>query len=135
MRGSKKTQFSEQGSTPGYQCFRPAFFLEEGREIEMMTATGMPVWEGYEQGFKRTACWRCPGQCHQQAQALAKYFPGLCEEIRKLERRYGKIRPMNDKSFDDILYGKEKNEEGTIEGDYTSEAPSPVAPIDDDLPF
>lgn len=136
VRGSKKTQFSEQGSTPGYQCFRPAFFLEEGNEIEMMTATGMPVWEGYKLGFKRTACWLCPGMNHIQAQCLNKEYPGLCNEIRKLERRYGKIRPMNDKSFDDILYGKGKDNRGYIDGDYESNPVETTSTVEDDeLPF
>lgn len=120
VRGSKKTQFSEQGSTPGYQCFRPAFFLEEGKELDIMKAVGMPIWEGYGLGFKRTACWLCPGMNHSQAQCLNKQYPGLCNEIRKLEKRYGKIRPMNDKSFDDILYGKGKKPDGSMDGDYES---------------
>lgn len=110
-RGSKKGEFTPQQTNPKFQCFRPAFYLEEGTEHESLIKMGCPRWYGYDLGFVRTACWLCPGQCKAQALTLEKHFPGLAQEIRRMEGRYGNlgVRGGHNVSFDDKIHGRAEN--------------------------
>jgi hypothetical protein len=65
--------------------------------------SGVPIWDGYERGFVRTACWCCPGVWGKQAVALEKNYPGLANEVRAWEQRLGKLKPLNDRCFNDAL--------------------------------
>lgn len=108
VRGSKKTQFSELSSfgadAKRFQHFAPAFHMTKAQLAKILEEAQMPIWEGYEQGFVRTACWCCPGQCGTQAVALDKNYPGLVNFIRRMEQKVGIFRPTDSppRSFDNV---------------------------------
>lgn len=109
VRGSQKTIDSPVGSIPKYNAYHPCFNLTDEETRALLGEINSPLWEGYKQGFVRSACWCCPGQCGLQAAALHKNYPGLCDVIRRWEKRIGPLRPMNNKKFDDIVRaGQEK---------------------------
>jgi len=41
------------------------------------------LWEGYEKGFVRTACWCCPFQTKQQYDTIKKELPFLWEILKR----------------------------------------------------
>ncbi|MFA5569615.1 MAG: phosphoadenosine phosphosulfate reductase family protein [Trueperaceae bacterium] len=114
VRGSKKTERSELQSLGSkasrYQHFAPAFAAKKETLEQVIAASGVPLWEGYSRGFVRTACWCCPGQCGKQAVALQKNYPGLCDDIRRWEKRVGILRPSETqaRSFDDLVGAGER---------------------------
>lgn len=117
VRGSKKTDRSALEGLGKYQHFAPCFAARKATLEEVIGASGIPVWEGYSRGFKRTACWCCPGQCGEQALALQENYPGLAEDMRRWEKRLGSIRPLNRendiKSFDQLVEaGRKKRDRG-----------------------
>jgi 3'-phosphoadenosine 5'-phosphosulfate sulfotransferase (PAPS reductase)/FAD synthetase len=83
--------------------WNPIYWQTDETIIDVLQQTKAPIWEGYQQGFARTACWCCPGMCRKQAQALQKHFPILADQIRNMEKTLGMMAPTNNKSFDDIL--------------------------------
>ena len=68
----------------------------------------MPIWDGYGRACVRTACCCCQGMCGLQAVALEKNYPGLANEIRRWEKRLRKLKPLNDRCFDDVLAAGQK---------------------------
>jgi len=121
MRGSKKTSTSRLESaharTGKFEHFAPAFSAQKSMLEQVITESGVPLWEGYSRGFVRTACWCCPGQCGAQALALTKNYPGLAEDIRRWEKRIGPLQPQSLRggkygvSFDQLVAAGQKQEE------------------------
>lgn len=113
VRGSKKTQFSEMPSIKGYQHFAPAFHMTKPQLQTVLEEAQMPIWEGYAQGFVRTACWCCPGQCGSQALALERNYSGLANFIRRTEQKVGIFRPTDTpaRSFDNVLEAGKRKED------------------------
>jgi 3'-phosphoadenosine 5'-phosphosulfate sulfotransferase (PAPS reductase)/FAD synthetase len=105
--GSPKTERSPLSSLgkmqEKFQHFAPCFAITKPIEERIIAESGVPLWEGYSRGFVRTACWCCPGQCGLQAAALQKNYPGLCDDIRRWEKRIGMMVPTSGRSFDDKL--------------------------------
>jgi len=114
-RGSKKTIDSPVGSMPNYEAYHPCFNLTEESSTILLTQIKAPLWEGYERGFVRSACWCCPGQCGLQAAALQDNYPGLADDIRRWEKRIGVIQPLvagGGRSFDDeVAAGRKQLEQ------------------------
>jgi 3'-phosphoadenosine 5'-phosphosulfate sulfotransferase (PAPS reductase)/FAD synthetase len=113
-RGSTKSEQSPLDSlgkhAKDYQHFAPCFSAQKDLLGRLITESHVPLWEGYEQGFVRTACWCCPGQCGLQAAALQRNYPGLADTIRRWEKRVGPMQPLNKgsganggKTFDDLM--------------------------------
>jgi 3'-phosphoadenosine 5'-phosphosulfate sulfotransferase (PAPS reductase)/FAD synthetase len=50
------------------------------------------LWEGYDMGFQRTACWCCPFQTKAQYEAIQKHLP-LCWNILKRKALEWEIQP------------------------------------------
>lgn len=115
IRGSKKSKVSALPSLKEYDAYHPVYDLKEEAVWDIILSEGIPIWKGYNQGFVRTACWCCGGQCGQQAYMLQKYYPGLANEIRYWERRLGcKFRVGGrgqEKSFDEIMGAGERQME------------------------
>ncbi len=105
-RGSKKTKDSKIPTLEEYEAYHPCFDLKESVVWEIIATEKIPIWKGYEQGFVRTACWCCPGQCSLQAAMLQKHYPGLAQEIRYWENRLNmplrKGGEGQNKTFDQI---------------------------------
>jgi 3'-phosphoadenosine 5'-phosphosulfate sulfotransferase (PAPS reductase)/FAD synthetase len=112
VRGSTKTATSSLGSlgkhADKYHHFAPCFSVKKDIENEIIEASGVPIWEGYSRGFIRTACWCCPGMHGDQALALQKNYPGLADDIRRWEKKIGPFRPLEQRTFDQVLGAGQK---------------------------
>jgi len=87
-----------------FDYYHPAFDVAKDVLEHILEKSGMPLWDGYDRGFVRTACWMCPGMCGDQALALSENYPGLTEDIRKWERKIGKpLQQSNNRSIDDLI--------------------------------
>ena len=86
-RGSKKTKTSLIPHLEKYEAYHPVYDLKEQEVWKILETERIPIWKGYAQGFVRTACWCCSGQCSLQAAMLQRYYPGLADEIRYWEKR------------------------------------------------
>lgn len=113
MRFSKKSRFSSLPTLKKYQAFHPIFDLKKEEQDKFLASSNIPLWEGYQKGFVRTACWCCPMQCASQGFALQQNYPGLADYIRywekkidqKLQHNLGNAKP---RYFDDLVrYGKQ----------------------------
>lgn len=103
-RLSTKTKTSGVKALEKYQFYHPAFDVSRDVIDTILEKSEIPIWEGYDMGFVRTACWMCPNQCGEQAYALNENYPGLVNVIRRWEEKIGKpIRYMNNQSIDDII--------------------------------
>lgn len=107
-RGSKKGLDTPVGSLPKYDAFHPCFCLTKDESENLLKQLKVPLWPGYSQGFVRTACWCCPGQCGLQACALQKNYPGLADCIRWWEKRIGPMQPLRDRYFDQVVKAGER---------------------------
>ena len=56
-------------------------FTAEKYEAELEKVKDF-MWSGYEKGFVRTACWRCPFQTDQQFKALEENYPVLWSKMK-----------------------------------------------------
>ena len=87
---SKSDIYQEQDN--GIKVLNPLFGLnKEEYEEELAARKGM-MWEGYERGFCRTACWMCPFQTAKQWDALKLSYPLLwnCMSYLALSIRFHK---------------------------------------------
>ena len=113
-RTSTKTKTSgmKSGRMSKYTYYHPCHDIDHSTEEAIIEKSGVPLWEGYAMGFKRTACWCCPAQASEQAYALSQNYPGLVEVIRRWEKRLGMpLQFTSDKGIDRMIeVGKEKTE-------------------------
>lgn len=94
-RGDQRRPISKKTKTSGsldsrlkdYQFYHPAYDIGYDLEESTVLNSGVPMWEGYSMGFKRSACWCCPGQSGIQAYMLQKNYPGLADVIRRWEKK------------------------------------------------
>lgn len=115
-RGDQVRRLSKKSKTSGsmnpkmkdYQYYHPCFDITYEVEYKTVMDSGIPIWEGYSMGFKRSACWCCPGQSSQQAYALQKNYPGLANVIRRWEKKLGMYFKSKDKNFDALIVYWEK---------------------------
>ena len=114
---SNKTKTSELLSLPGYTAYHPAFDITRDLLERILLKAKIPLWEGYELGFGRTACWMCYGQNATQAIALARNYPGLVEYIRKYERKLNMpLDRMGKTSIDDLIKSGKRKSKNKKEG-------------------
>lgn len=90
---STQTATSTLSGLENYRTYKPLWCAKKDVCEKLIDVAGLPVWEGYERGFVRTACWCCPCQCGPQARALQANYPGLADHIRRWETRIGPIVP------------------------------------------
>ena len=113
-RTSNKTKTSGASNTKmkEYSYYHPCFNIDYDVEVAIIEKSGVPLWEGYEMGFKRSACWCCPAQAGEQAYALSQNYPGLVDVIRRWEKRLNmKFDFTNDSDIDHkIEVGRKKVE-------------------------
>ena len=115
-RGDQVRRLSKKSKTSGsmnpkmkdYQYYHPCFDITYEIEYQTVMESGIPIWEGYAMGFKRSACWCCPGQSSQQAYALQKNYPGLANVIRRWEKKLNMNFKSKDKNFDSLVEYWEK---------------------------
>jgi len=96
IRGGRKKQKTTRSKSDLYnkigsnkhikKLLNPLFFLSNDQYNEEIKK--VPVWEGYEKGFVRTACWCCPFQQPQQWKALKEYYPMLWEQMREMAGKW-----------------------------------------------
>lgn len=87
-----------------FDFYHPAFDVDRDTQEHILVKSGMPIWDGYNMGFGRTACWMCPGQNSTQAFALSQNYPGLVETIRRWEKKLGTpLQSSNGRSIDDLI--------------------------------
>lgn len=95
-----------------FDFYHPAFDVDRELQEQILIKSGIPIWDGYDMGFQRTACWMCPGQNGDQALALSENYPGLVDVIRRWEANLGKpLQESNNRSIDDIIKSGIKNRE------------------------
>lgn len=105
-RTTRKTKTSNPSdpTMKKYTYYHPAFDINKELLEQILKKSGMPIWEGYDMGFVRTACWMCPGQNSAQAYALSLHYPGLVDVIRRWEIILDQpIQSSNKKTFDDLI--------------------------------
>lgn len=115
-RGDQVRRLSKKSKTSGsmnpkmkdYQYYHPCFDITYEIEYKTVMESGIPIWEGYAMGFKRSACWCCPGQSSQQAYALQKNYPGLANVIRRWEKKLNMNFKSKEKNFDSLIVYWEK---------------------------
>jgi len=74
-------------TSAGFHLYAPYFDMPL-TEYQELLKTVMPFrWPGYDKGFRRTACWMCPFQTHEQWDAIKENYPLLWEELRVLAMR------------------------------------------------
>lgn len=119
-QATRMTKKSKSSAAPDttmskYQYYYPAFDVDKGVLESVLKSSGVPVWEGYDQGFLRTACWMCPAQSGAQAYALSINYPGLVNVIRNWEHKIGqKLQPSNNRSIVDLIEsGRKKHNRAT----------------------
>lgn len=84
----RQTRFMDIKRTP-YLFFQPCYFGKKDLCERILAETGMPVWQGYQYGLCRTACWICPGQRTEAYAAIRDNYPELWEELLWFEKRLG----------------------------------------------
>jgi 3'-phosphoadenosine 5'-phosphosulfate sulfotransferase (PAPS reductase)/FAD synthetase len=77
-------------SSAGFRHLAPCFDWADGETERILKESGMPVWDGYERGFYRTACWCCPGQRQRGYLVLRDQEPTLFRAFQTLEEAAGK---------------------------------------------
>jgi len=85
LRISKGEKFYKlQEGKREFYILNPIFDLTEEafqKNLNQLKET-FGLWEGYDLGFQRTACWCCPFQTKAQYKAIQKFLP-LCWNILK----------------------------------------------------
>ena len=111
-RLSEKTKVSGVERLKDYSFYHPAFDISRDVIDTILVKSEIPIWEGYNMGFVRTACWMCPQQCGEQAYALNENYPGLVNVIRRWEKKIEKpLRYLSNRSIDDMIEtGRKKTE-------------------------
>jgi len=97
LRGERAEEKSNQSKRrnvrfikrDGVTYFAPIYFSKKDAGEKIIAENGLPVWEGYERGLKRTACRICPGQRTVAYAVIRKDFPDIWEELTWLEKRLG----------------------------------------------
>jgi len=79
-------------STPEFKALAPIFDWSEDSVARALTEAGVPIWDGYARGLKRTACWVCPGQRPAVYAVLRRAYPELFRGLERLERQVGPCR-------------------------------------------
>jgi 3'-phosphoadenosine 5'-phosphosulfate sulfotransferase (PAPS reductase)/FAD synthetase len=105
-RMSKKTKTSKPSikRMSAYTYYSPGYDISRDTIVTILKKSGVPLWWGYERGFKRTACWMCPGMKGEQALAVQENFPGLATYISEMEKYIGiKLDRLRDKSFLELV--------------------------------
>lgn len=96
----------------------PCHFITKKAEEVILRDAGVEVWEGYAQGFVRTACFCCSFMSGFQAFTLHRLYPELADEIRRLEGIYGPMQPELTgnpaKSFDDKVASGRRRYKGSL---------------------
>lgn len=108
MTSKSKTSGSCDKCMAEYVYYHPCYDVDYELEKNYVFESGLPIWEGYEMGFKRSACWCCPGQYGEQAYALQQNYPGLANYIRKWEQKLGMpLKGPGGKNFDHLVHSGE----------------------------
>lgn len=110
LKRSKKTKTSAPAGMEKYTYYHPAHDVAAETQQAILEKSGVPLWEGYEAGFVRTACWCCPGQSGLQAAALKRNYPGLFAYVQKLEQLSGTILDWGSKPPRSIAQKAESGE-------------------------
>ena len=80
-RPDQKTMNSKSSTYQELECgtklLNPLFDLTKEEYAEELAARQDMMWNGYEKGFCRTACWMCPFQTAKQWDALKLSYPLL----------------------------------------------------------
>jgi 3'-phosphoadenosine 5'-phosphosulfate sulfotransferase (PAPS reductase)/FAD synthetase len=79
-------------STPEFKALAPIFDWSEASVARALTEAGVPIWDGYARGLKRTACWVCPGQRPAVYGVLRREYPELFRGLERLEQVIGPCR-------------------------------------------
>ena len=79
------TFFKYQKMSQVFICNPLVYMSSLEREQELKK---LELWDGYEKGFKRTACWCCPFQTPQQWQALKREFPELWKKLESMMKTW-----------------------------------------------
>jgi len=146
-RGDQVRRLSNKTKTSGscdadmqeYHYYHPVYDVAYELEQKVVLESGIPIWEGYAMGFKRSACWCCPGQNGTQAYALWKNFPGLVNVLRKYEKMLGMDLNSKGKGIDKLIeIGKRRadklaaGEEVDDSEDEWVKVPQADEPLDED---
>jgi 3'-phosphoadenosine 5'-phosphosulfate sulfotransferase (PAPS reductase)/FAD synthetase len=108
MTTKSKTSGSCDKCMEAYSYYHPCYDVDYELEKKLVFGSGIPIWEGYGQGFKRSACWCCPGQNGEQAYALQQNYPGLANYIRRWEQKLGMpIKGPGGMNFDHLVHSGE----------------------------
>lgn len=108
MTTKTKTSGSCDKCMAAYSYYHPCYDVDYETEKKIVFGSGIPIWEGYEQGFKRSACWCCPGQYGEQAYALQQNYPGLANYIRRWEQKLGMpLKGPGGNNFDHLVHSGE----------------------------
>lgn len=73
----------------GYQFFQPLYFAAKEVGENLLIEAGIPLWEGYKYGLRRTACRCCPGQRPSAYAAIRSQYPEVWQEMLRLEQIMG----------------------------------------------
>lgn len=105
IRGSNSKQKTHRSKSKIYmeferknktiKCLNPLFAISKDEyksDIQKIN-----VWEGYEKGFERTACWTCPFQTAKQWNAMKVYYPMLFDRMKEMANiwKYNKFSREN----------------------------------------
>ncbi|MCD4831014.1 MAG: ParB N-terminal domain-containing protein [Anaerohalosphaeraceae bacterium] len=97
---SKSNLYQEVGFGKHTARLLNPFFNTSAEEYDAQLEKLRPqLWNGYELGFIRTACWACPFQRKDQWDALKKHYPLLAEEMKRFARRFNWKQYKGDKTF------------------------------------
>jgi 3'-phosphoadenosine 5'-phosphosulfate sulfotransferase (PAPS reductase)/FAD synthetase len=83
------TRFLIIDKMKAYSYFQPLYFATKEAGETILTASGLPIWDGYGHGLQRTACRVCPGQRMQAYSAIRVQYPDVWQELIYLEQRLG----------------------------------------------
>jgi len=77
--------YSLQSGKREIRLFNPLFDLSEEafEKYKQALEEEFGLWEGYQKGFVRTACWCCPFQTKQQYDTIKKELPFLWEILKR----------------------------------------------------
>ena len=74
----------------GVRLYQPLYTMTkeayDGYMVSLMEDIG--IWEGYEKGFERTACWSCPFHSEKQYTALKEQLPLLWEVLKRKTKEW-----------------------------------------------
>ena len=86
VRGGKAKQKRPESGTNLYQAVKskPQMIIYNPIYEHDAPIPDWLIWEGYAQGFQRTACYCCPFQRPEQWDALKKVYPDLYAETKRM---------------------------------------------------